>query len=159
MEMTWGYAWGLWWWRQTGKNMNPDRLRTDLAAIPAANVTGEELKKANVRSLRDRGLANGIPQCIPTDIVTTGVRPHVQNSRIVVHQWNGFIPLGSICESGANYFICSPELCLLQSPQSEANGIHHPQTVPIHSDTHRAGMRALRYLLEAKHNNGFQRAE
>ena len=114
MGMTWGYVWGLWWWRQTGKNMDPNRLRTDLPAIPTTNVTSEDLKRENVQSLRDRGLDSGIPQCIPTDIVTSGVRPHVQNSRFVVHQWNGFIPIGSICESGANYFICSPELCLLQ---------------------------------------------
>ena len=114
MGMTWGYVWGLWWWRQTGSNMDADRLRTDLSAIPAANVTSEDLKRQHAQSLRDRGLANGVPQCIPTDIVTSGVRPHVQNSRFVVHQWNGFIPLGSICKAGADSFVCSPELCLLQ---------------------------------------------
>ena len=94
--------------------MDPNRVRTGLCSMPATSVTAENLKQTNAQNLRDRGIARGVPQNIPTDIVTSGMRPHVQNCRFVVHQWNGFLPIGSICRAGGDNYVCSPELCLLQ---------------------------------------------
>ena len=114
MNMTWGYVWGIWWWRNTGENMNPAQQRTGLCNIPTPTLSAELFRSSDMTALRDRGLASGIPQSVPTDVVVIGMRPNVHNSRFLAHQWNGFVPIGSICATRDNNYVCSPEFCLLQ---------------------------------------------
>ncbi len=114
MDVMWGYVWGIWWWRMTGKNMDPNRLRTGLSAIPSSLANAKDLRNPRIQVLRDRGLARGIPEFVPTDIVVVGSRFGSRNRRIVTHQWNGFVPVGSICKAGGRCYVASPEFCLLQ---------------------------------------------
>lgn len=114
MGVMWGYVWGIWWWRITGESMDSDRLRIDLGSIPPSFSTLDELRKAKVQELRDRGIAQGIPSHVPTDVVFSGKRLNVRNRRIVVHMWNGFVPAKSICSTGKGDYVASPEFCLLQ---------------------------------------------
>ena len=114
MNMTWGYVWGIWWWRNSGEGMNPEQQRTGLCRIPTPALTSAFLRSSNMSALRDRGLASGIPQNVPTDVVATGIRPSIRNRSVMVHQWNGFVPIGSICVARDNDYVCSPEFCLLQ---------------------------------------------
>lgn len=114
MRVTWGYVWGIWWWRMTGQSMDPNRLRTNLVTIVSSIKSAEDLRTPVFQKLRDNGLKSGIPQGVPVDIVVAGRRIHVHNKCFVVHQWNGFVPIQSICATNDNY-VASPEFCLLQT--------------------------------------------
>ena len=114
MKLTWGYMWGIWWWRITGEQLDADRLRTDLANIPGVIASSRELGTVDVQATRNRGLASGIPQSVPMDVVTTGKDPNIRNRSLTVHLWNGFVPVGSICMARVGYYVSSPEFCSLQ---------------------------------------------
>lgn len=116
--MLWGYTWGIWWWRITGKGMDATHLKTNLVAIPTTITTAEDLRQSDVLKLRKRGLDCGIPLHVPTDIVVAGNRINVHNKQIIVHQWNGFVSIGSICTAGGSNYVASPEFCLLQVASS-----------------------------------------
>lgn len=114
MVLTWGYVWGIWWWRSTGQSMDTDRLRTPLHKVPSPESLCDAISKEEAMTLHDKGVSCGIPQSIPMDVVVTGTRPRIQNRCFVVHQWNGFVPAGSLCNTGSNNYVCSPEFCLVQ---------------------------------------------
>lgn len=114
MRVMWGYVWGIWWWRNTGKSMDPSRIRTQLCTIPTILEGAGDLSDPSMQDLRDRGLASGIPLGIPCDIVIASRRVNARSRRFDVHQWNGFVPAGSICSASGDTFVASPEFCLLQ---------------------------------------------
>ncbi len=114
MGMVWGYVWGIWWWRCSGPNMEPDHRRTELCSLPRANIGVDLPASKFVLKTRKKGLEAGVPRSIPMDLVMCGSRPRLRNHSITVHVWNGFVAVGSICKAGEKNYVCSPEFCLIQ---------------------------------------------
>lgn len=94
--------------------MDPSRLRTEICEIPAYDASAKGLARIGAAELREKAISHGVPRLILMDLVVSGVRPRVIDRRFIVHQWNGFVPYGSICMAGDGCFVCSPEFCLLQ---------------------------------------------
>ena len=113
MGLVYSHAWSLWWWRYTGSNTNANSLRTTVAELPSADPDVLSMRATDVAALRAQALRLGVPRAQPLELIVSG-NPRRKNQKgLRLHQWNGFLPMWSLCRAGGDSLTCSPEFTLL----------------------------------------------
>lgn len=114
MKILLGYIWGLWWWRTS----SPDARATDnlccQRSLSECHTEMSILKVGGLQTIRELGLARGIPKNVPVDVLSNGRTGHGGSRQCLRHHWRGDIPNGSLCRINHGTYVFTPAMCLLQ---------------------------------------------
>lgn len=114
MKIVLSHIWALWWWRTSDPTT---RIADHLCAVRNLDDCKDGmglLKAAGLETLRDRGIARGIPLDVPLDLVTNARVGHQSSSLCVRHQGSGEVPPGALSAIGDGTYVFTPCFCLLQ---------------------------------------------
>lgn len=114
MKIIAGYIWGLWWWRTSGRDTQAVDYVCRLHSLDGCRDGMGLLKAAGLLQLRDDGIARGIPQTVPVDLVVNDRVGHSLSSLCVRHPGKGEVPSGALCAIGNGVYVFSPAFCVLQ---------------------------------------------
>ena len=114
MSIVISHLWAVWWWRNTLPTQNPNNLRVSLCSIPKLDNATKDTLRNEAELLYESAIESKIPRYLPLEFIVSGNIVLWGGRHMKQHQWNGFVPMWSLCRTNSsNHLVCSPEFTLL----------------------------------------------